>query len=114
MQNYGSSPSKRDEHYCWNRLPWLNWLSEQRSRSLATMADRVRVRDRCDSLQVASPIWRWFLALPSAAAAMNTLPFDQRACFIAGQAKSGTTLLRALLDSHPELLALPQDTDYFS
>jgi hypothetical protein len=48
------------------------------------------------------------------AAAMNILPFDQRACFIAGQAKSGTTLLRALLDSHPELLALPQDTDYFS
>ena len=31
-----------------------------------------------------------------------------------GQAKSGTTLLRALLDGHPQLLALPQDTDYFS
>ena len=49
---------------------------------------------------------------------MNTsvqnLSFDQRACFIGGQAKSGTTLLRALLDSHPQLLALPQDTDYFS
>ena len=44
----------------------------------------------------------------------QTLPFDQRACFIAGQAKSGTTLLRACLDSHPQLLALPQDTDYFS
>ena len=40
-------------------------------------------------------------------------PFDQRACFIAGQAKSGTTLVAALLDSHPELLVLPQETAYF-
>src|SRR3984893_11829260 len=44
---------------------------------------------------------------------MSTLPFDQRACFIAGQADSGTTLLAALLDSHPELLVLPQETAYF-
>src|SRR5438477_9171625 len=44
---------------------------------------------------------------------MDNLPFDQRACFIAGQAKSGTTLLAALLDSHPELLVLPQETAYF-
>jgi hypothetical protein len=42
------------------------------------------------------------------------LPFDQRACFIAGQAKSGTTLIAALLDSHPELLVLPQETAYFA
>jgi hypothetical protein len=41
------------------------------------------------------------------------LPFDQCACFIAGQAKSGTTLLAALLDNHPELLVLPQETAYF-
>src|SRR5689334_14679479 len=41
------------------------------------------------------------------------VPFDQRACFIAGQAKSGTTLLAALLDNHPELLVLPQETAYF-
>lgn len=41
------------------------------------------------------------------------LPFDQRACFIAGQAKSGTTLLAALLDNHPQLLVLPQETAYF-
>jgi len=41
------------------------------------------------------------------------LPFHQRACFIAGQAKSGTTLLAALLDSHPELVVLPQETAYF-
>ena len=40
------------------------------------------------------------------------LPFDQRACFIAGQAKSGTTLLVALLDNHPELLVLPEETAY--
>ncbi|HYR22088.1 MAG TPA: sulfotransferase [Chthoniobacterales bacterium] len=44
---------------------------------------------------------------------MAALPFDQRACFIAGQAKSGTTLLAALLDNHPELLVLPQETAYF-
>jgi hypothetical protein len=44
---------------------------------------------------------------------MEQLPFDQRACFIAGAAKSGTTLLVALLDSHPELLVMPQDTAYF-
>ena len=44
---------------------------------------------------------------------MEILPFDQRACFIAGQAKSGTTLLAALLDNHPELLVLPQETAYF-
>jgi hypothetical protein len=41
-------------------------------------------------------------------------PFDQRACFIAGQAKSGTTLLVALLDGHPELLVFPQETAYFA
>ncbi len=41
------------------------------------------------------------------------LPFDQDACFIAGQAKSGTTLVAALLDNHPELLVLPQETAYF-
>ncbi|MEY2492983.1 MAG: hypothetical protein QOH24_1934 [Verrucomicrobiota bacterium] len=41
------------------------------------------------------------------------LPFEQRACFAAGQAKSGTTLLIALLDSHPELLVLPEETAYF-
>lgn len=41
------------------------------------------------------------------------LPFEQRACFIAGPAKSGTTLLIALLDGHPELLVFPQETAYF-
>src|SRR5438552_2126995 len=46
-------------------------------------------------------------------APVNTLPFEQRACFVAGQAKSGTTLLVALLDNHPELLVLPEETAYF-
>lgn len=40
-------------------------------------------------------------------------PFDQRACFIAGPAKSGTTLLTSLLDGHPDLLVLPEETAYF-
>ena len=44
----------------------------------------------------------------------QTLSFDQRACFIAGQAKSGTTLLVSLLDGHPELLVFPQETAYFA
>src|SRR5438876_6742524 len=45
---------------------------------------------------------------------MENLLFDERACFIAGAAKSGTTLLVSLLDSHPELLVMPQDTAYFA
>jgi Sulfotransferase family len=44
---------------------------------------------------------------------ISRLPFEQRACFIAGQAKSGTTLLVALLDNHPDLLVLPEETAYF-
>src|SRR5438046_10624265 len=44
---------------------------------------------------------------------MQNLPFDQRACFISGASKSGTTLLVLLLDSHPELVVMPQDTVYF-
>lgn len=42
------------------------------------------------------------------------LPFAQRAGFIAGPAKSGTTLLLSLLDSHPELLVFPTETAYFA
>jgi hypothetical protein len=45
--------------------------------------------------------------------AATDLPFAQRAAFIAGPAKSGTTLLVALLDNHPELLVFPQETAYF-
>ncbi len=42
-----------------------------------------------------------------------TLPFDERAAFIAGPARSGTTLLTSLLDGHPDLLVLPEETAYF-
>src|SRR6201982_453868 len=44
---------------------------------------------------------------------MEHFPFEQRACFIAGAPKSGTTLLVSFLDSHPELLVMPQETAYF-
>src|SRR5437762_8968692 len=44
----------------------------------------------------------------------QNLSFDERGCFIAGQAKSGTTLVVALLDGHPDLLVFPQDTAYFA
>src|ERR1700730_13721672 len=50
----------------------------------------------------------------AAARIMQNLSFDDRGCFIAGQAKSGTTLIVALLDGHPELLVFPQDTAYFA
>src|SRR5437763_15947062 len=45
--------------------------------------------------------------------ATMTLPFEERACFAAGQAKTGTTLVIALLDGHPQLLVLPEETAYF-
>src|SRR3954471_8808590 len=44
----------------------------------------------------------------------QNLSFDDRGCFIAGQAKAGTTLIVALLDGHSELLVFPQDTAYFA
>jgi hypothetical protein len=34
-------------------------------------------------------------------------------CFIAGQAKSGTTLLVSLLDGHSQLLAFPEETFFY-
>ena len=40
------------------------------------------------------------------------LTFDQRACFIAGPDKSGTTLMCALLDGHPSLATFPEETNY--
>ena len=52
------------------------------------------------------------LLAPSAASA-PALPFAQRACFVAGPAKSGTTLLVSLLDGHRDLLVLPEETAYF-
>ncbi len=50
---------------------------------------------------------------PASAAVAPLPPFDKRACFVAGPAKSGTTLLVSLLDGHPQLLALPEETAYF-
>ena len=44
---------------------------------------------------------------------VSPLPFAQRACFVAGPAKSGTTLLVSLLDGHRDLLVLPEETAYF-
>src|ERR1700745_413768 len=44
---------------------------------------------------------------------ISRLPFEQRACFTPDQAKPGTTLLVALLDNHPQLLVLPEETAYF-
>jgi hypothetical protein len=44
---------------------------------------------------------------------MAEIPFAQRAGFIAGPAKSGTTLLVSLLDGHPNLLVFPAETAYF-
>src|SRR5438046_9753635 len=42
-----------------------------------------------------------------------TVPFEERDCFAGGQAKTGTTLLIALLDGHAQLLVLPEETAYF-
>lgn len=53
------------------------------------------------------------LASGRSAAAASPLPFDERAVFVAGPARSGTTLLTALLDGHPDLLVLPEETAYF-
>src|SRR5207247_9858112 len=50
------------------------------------------------------------IAMP---ATPESLPFDQRACFVAGPANPGTKLLLAPLDNHPELLVLPEETAYF-
>jgi len=45
--------------------------------------------------------------------AETELGFGERAAFIAGPAKSGTTLLVALLDSHPEFARFPSGDGLF-
>jgi hypothetical protein len=40
-------------------------------------------------------------------------PVTPEACFVAGSGKSGTTLLMALLDGHPQILSFPEETAYF-
>jgi hypothetical protein len=42
----------------------------------------------------------------------EALQFNRRGLFIGGCPKSGTTLLLALLDSHPQLVVLPEETFY--
>jgi Sulfotransferase family len=39
--------------------------------------------------------------------------FNRRGLFLGGCPKSGTTLLLALLDGHPELVVLPEETHFF-
>ncbi|MDX1437719.1 MAG: sulfotransferase [Anaerolineales bacterium] len=43
---------------------------------------------------------------------MNT-PLRDRPVFICGHPKSGTSLLRNVLDSHPELVVYPEETGFF-
>lgn len=38
--------------------------------------------------------------------------FNKKGLFIGGPAKSGTTLLMSLLDNHPQLVVLPEETSY--
>src|SRR5471032_2795610 len=42
------------------------------------------------------------------------LKLSQRRVYICGVHRSGTTLLRNLLDGHPELLVLPSEGRYFT
>jgi hypothetical protein len=39
--------------------------------------------------------------------------FNRRGLFLGGAAKSGTTLLLSLLDGHPDLVVLPEETHFF-
>jgi len=40
--------------------------------------------------------------------------FNRRGLFVGGSAKSGTTLLQSLLDGHPRLSVLPEQTSFFT
>jgi hypothetical protein len=44
---------------------------------------------------------------------MASSDLDGRATFICGHPKSGTSLLRAMLDSHPQLIVFPEETKFF-
>lgn len=43
----------------------------------------------------------------------SNLPIRDRPVFICGHPKSGTSLLRSLLDSHPQLVVYPEETVFF-
>jgi sulfotransferase family protein len=51
---------------------------------------------------------------PSAEESERALRWLDRPVFICGHHRSGTTLLQALLDGHPELLVLPSEGTYFT
>ncbi len=44
----------------------------------------------------------------------NALQFTERAIFVCGSERSGTTLLRNLLDAHPQLSVLPSEGTYIT
>lgn len=48
----------------------------------------------------------------TAPAREESLGFNRRGLFLGGCPKSGTTLLLSLLDSHPQLVVLPEETFY--
>lgn len=52
--------------------------------------------------------------MPVANERARTLGWLDRPVFICGHYRSGTTLLQALLDGHPELLVLPSEGTYFT
>ena len=49
---------------------------------------------------------------PASSAYEEACQFNRRGLFIGGCPKSGTTLLLSLLDSHPQLVVLPEETFY--
>lgn len=49
---------------------------------------------------------------PVLASREEVIEFSKRGLFIGGAAKSGTTLLMSLLDNHPQLIVIPEETAY--
>ncbi len=64
---------------------------------------------RSNDTRLSKPL---FVAEPVASAYEEACDFNKRGLFIGGCPKSGTTLLLALLDSHPQLVVLPEETFY--
>ena len=67
-------------------------------------------------LNVSEPELENGAAIPATKAApvnfAEAMEFNRRGLFVGGAAKSGTTLLMSLLDSHPQLVVLPEETGY--
>lgn len=51
---------------------------------------------------------------PSESALQRGLELARRPVFVCGLARSGTTLLRDLLDGHPELVVIPVETSFYT